>query len=1654
MRTLARCQLIRTVVLTLSSLVVLSPTVLGQLIDFNNIGFPDNGAFDGDDFESVQLNNLNLHIEIPVWSTKGRGPSAWVKYVYDGNNWTYKTFCTPKGNCTDTVVPGSPYLHLTFPWNYQGRETIKINVSCDNGLASSNQYSNFTLTEPNGTTHSFVPKVISDPGNKCNLPSPSSLQSDDGSGWVVILDTSNSEAPLYYLRKDGSRIVPSSCGTWNVEDDNGNEVTDNCVLPPSPETGTDTVGRTFNTDGSYTDSGGTLRSLQVATTSLAIATNLCQYDPNGNPCSEYSGTWTVPQKITLPNGLSYTFQYTSNGLGAPQSVTLPTGGQIAWNWVGTKLSSRTITANGSSYTWTYGLNSGEPEVTDPAGNVTQYTFAVLNPPSAVSYFSQVQYYAGVISTSNLVKTVANTYQVIGNSTSGWGPILPDNFQQLIAQTTTWNQQNIASRVETDWDNLSGMSWGNVVNRREYDYGSNGTWGNLLRTTHYDYLHLQSSSPYLAPNIADRATDKIVYNGALSQGNLVAQTNYSYDQGTLTSTSGTPAPNHDYTLYGSSNTLRGNLTESTGLIKSTNAYLNTYYTYNDLGNMQTTTDPAGNQTTFSYVDSWADSHCPVGANTFAYMTKTTDPLGHRAEHWYYTCTGLQQATKDENDISNSRAGTTYTYDLMNRILVTSDPDGGQASDTYNDTTFPLSVTQSKLVTSGTSIVTMMAVDDLGRKYHTSLQDPDCHTSNGLVTVDYGYGFNSNSFTNARYTTVSNPYCQQSDPTYGVTTTNYDGIGRVTGVVRADGSTTTTSYSANVATLTDETGKQRKTQMDGLGRLTYVWEDPNNLNYETDYAYDALDDVTSIVQKGGGASGTWRTRTFTYDSLARLKCSANPEITSSVNSPATCPTTDNGTYTPGTIYYIYDSDSNLQNKTAPAPNQTGTSSTVVTAYTYDKVNRLTGKYYNGGYNTTTVQYAYDGNSLSCTPAVPPITPADSNPVGHRTAMCDASGAIAWSHDPMGRELRAKQTLVGSSNVTQVFAYTYNLDGSLATLQYPSGRTITYSTSAAGRTTSVKDVANSLNYLTGATYAPPGGIASFANYGTINGAFSYNSRLQPLQIFYGTNSPPSLTGSTCPSTVGNIMHRVYHFGLGSNDNGNVQEIDNCKDSNRTVFYTFDSLNRIESASTQGTNGCNPLAACWGQLFGQMVNGSYVAGYDGWSNLFQVTATKGMPTTLNQTVTTHNQFAGMTYDAAGNLTNDGQGDTYIYDDENRLLAASGWTYTYDGDGRRTIKCNSCSSSSGGSLYWYGAGETALVESNLAGTLTNEYILFNGRRLARRNNTVPAAPTFYFSDHLGSTSVTAGSAGTIKNESDFYPFGGEAMISDSLPQNYKFTGKERDSESGLDNFDSRYYSSSLGRFMKPDDPLLYWDRDNPQSLNLYGYALNNPTSNTDDGHDCVYLNNAGNGVESVDQSSSSGECGNTGGYWVNGGVTNAQIDENSVTLTGTTNGVDNNTSASYLTNGDVPISQSASQTLSLAGQLAAPGVNFAAKGLEVFGWMYSAPAMLLATCASGGPGCNGPSIAMAILPEVSALREGTVLLKEGAAFGKGAEILQKAGGVAQATKDFEALQGTEAVYGGARVKTLADGSKAVLYQSTGGSGATTIAIQNAAGRTVTKIRY
>jgi RHS repeat-associated protein len=56
-----------------------------------------------------------------------------------------------------------------------------------------------------------------------------------------------------------------------------------------------------------------------------------------------------------------------------------------------------------------------------------------------------------------------------------------------------------------------------------------------------------------------------------------------------------------------------------------------------------------------------------------------------------------------------------------------------------------------------------------------------------------------------------------------------------------------------------------------------------------------------------------------------------------------------------------------------------------------------------------------------------------------------------------------------------------------------------------------------------------------------------------------------------------------------------------------------------------------------------------------------------------------------------------------------------------------------------------------------------------------------------------------------------------------KFTGQERDAETGLDYFGARYFSSAQGRFTSPDAPFADQHLEEPQTWNLYAYVANNP---------------------------------------------------------------------------------------------------------------------------------------------------------------------------------------------------------------------------------------
>ncbi len=192
--------------------------------------------------------------------------------------------------------------------------------------------------------------------------------------------------------------------------------------------------------------------------------------------------------------------------------------------------------------------------------------------------------------------------------------------------------------------------------------------------------------------------------------------------------------------------------------------------------------------------------------------------------------------------------------------------------------------------------------------------------------------------------------------------------------------------------------------------------------------------------------------------------------------------------------------------------------------------------------------------------------------------------------------------------------------------------------------------------------------------------------------------------------------------------------------------------------------------------------------------------------------------------------GPTFSYDGENRPYLAGGVNYYYDGDSERVAKSN-------GKLYWFGTDSAPVLETDTSGNTPTEYGFFNGKRVAMRKS--DGSVHYYFADQVGSADVVTNATGAMPPEQDieYHPYGEQQVYTDTLGQEYRFTGKERDNESGLDYFGARYYGSSLGRFMTPDwaakpTAVPYAEFGNPQSLNLYSYVGNNPLAHADpDGH-------------------------------------------------------------------------------------------------------------------------------------------------------------------------------------------------------------------------------
>lgn len=104
----------------------------------------------------------------------------------------------------------------------------------------------------------------------------------------------------------------------------------------------------------------------------------------------------------------------------------------------------------------------------------------------------------------------------------------------------------------------------------------------------------------------------------------------------------------------------------------------------------------------------------------------------------------------------------------------------------------------------------------------------------------------------------------------------------------------------------------------------------------------------------------------------------------------------------------------------------------------------------------------------------------------------------------------------------------------------------------------------------------------------------------------------------------------------------------------------------------------------------------------------------------------------------------------------------------------------------------------------------------------------YYHLDALGSIRAITNQAGVVIERHDYLPFG-EEWAPQPTTEAHKFTGKERDAETGLDYFGARYYSGPVGRFSGVDPVVTVAENlVDPQRWNRYAYVRNNPLRYTD----------------------------------------------------------------------------------------------------------------------------------------------------------------------------------------------------------------------------------
>jgi RHS repeat-associated protein len=717
-------------------------------------------------------------------------------------------------------------------------------------------------------------------------------------------------------------------------------------------------------------------------------------------------------------------------------------------------------------------------------------------------------------------------------------------------------------------------------------------------------------------------------------------------------------------------------------------------------------------------------------------------------------------------------TRYAYDVFGRLVERRSADGGEKRVEYRDEELPACVlTRIKESEAGGFIRGCQYLDGLGRTIQTVSfgegQKP-------IVTRSFYDALGRNHYSAGPYFAAAAVYPQPVPSDAPWVKTAVDRRGRVVKIETPDTVNGTAAvgftFSGLAATVTDPDGAGKTEIKDYLGRVVAVIEHAEAGDARTTYAYNAAGDLLSVTNALGQAVA------MTYDSLGRKIGMKDPDM--------------------GSWSYAYDAAGRLVAQTDAKGQKIG--------FAYDGLGRVLSKAYST--NDPAVSYVYDG-------------PA-ANGIGRLYQVKNDNAVTTYkAYDSQGRVLEVSRGIKGAPRSEYSTHYAYDASGRLISTLYPDNYQVAYNYHpATGLLKSVIGITDFTEYAQFDSY-DAAGRARYVYHGngtaTSYGFDAVSGRLQSI----ATEGPD----------LAQIQKKTYRYSAA----GDILGIgDESAKGSVSRSYQYDRRHRLVAETSVGAQESfqqaliTPVFDDRFPLHGPKglaaAGLEYGIGYDANGNMVRL-PDLSEPNRVRERYIAYNAdnmpvriaydgesgAGGGSGSAGGGGGGGGGGGCFIGVAHAASAAPATVELFYDGEGRRVIK-----RVHGTRLTFYVSGHFEVVDG-----IETKYIFAGGLRIAKVSS---GTQHFFHKDHLGSsTLITDNENGRAVETADFLPFGLTRNHTGAHIARHTYTDQEEDAETGLYNYNARLYDPALGMFISPDS--IVQNPFDPQALNRYAYARNNP---------------------------------------------------------------------------------------------------------------------------------------------------------------------------------------------------------------------------------------